>query len=79
MENEVLLLVNSMKDLEWLQGNSAEIRKKYEGKIVAIKDRAIVAIAQNSKILLNNLEKNGINPAEVIIERIPEENELIIL
>lgn len=56
----------SEENLKWFQSNSDEIRDKFENKVVAIKNKKIVASADNNKELLSSLGKN-IDSSEVLI------------
>ncbi|MDO8509500.1 MAG: DUF5678 domain-containing protein [Nanoarchaeota archaeon] len=79
MNEDLILLDESMQDLEWFQKNSNELAVEYEGQIVAIKNKRIMANAKNSQMLLEILERNNVDPSTVIIERIPHKGEIIIL
>ena len=73
-------LINSLEEnLKWFQNNFNKIRESYEKKIVAIKNKKIIASADNSKQLLDLLEEKGIDNSEVLIEAITPKNEIVIL
>ena len=73
------LLTSSEESLEWFQENFLEIKEKYQNKMIAIKNKQIVAIASNTKDLLKILKEKGINESEVLIESIIPKNEIVIL
>jgi N-dimethylarginine dimethylaminohydrolase len=79
MASDEELLSGSMKDLEWFRVNSNEIVEEHGGEVVAVKDKEIIAFAQNSKILLEQLSGRGIDYAEVIIEYVPKKDEIVVL
>ena len=79
MKNDVTILADSMADLEWFREHSRKIREEYEGQVVAIKNKKIVASAQNSMILLNKIKQKKIDDSKVLIEYIPEKNEVLVL
>lgn len=73
------LLSSSEEDLEWFSENFSEIQEKFSNKLIAIKDKKIVASAKTSEELLNLLKKDGIDESEVLIEVVNPNNEIIIL
>ena len=79
MISDLELLNSSEENLIWFQENFLKIREKYAGKQIAIKDREIVAVADNGKALLDALKKKNIDDSRVIIERIIPKGELKIL
>ena len=79
MISDLELLNSSEENLIWFQENFLKIREKYAGKQIAIKDREIVAVADNGKALLDALKKKKIDDSQVIIERIIPKGELKIL
>jgi len=79
MTSDLELLNSSEENLKWFQENSDKIREKYQRKIVAIKDKKVVASAANSTQLLDLLKKNGIDDSEVLIEVVSSKDEIIIL
>ena len=79
MLTDVQLLDLSEENLLWFSENSAKIRKDFEGKVVAIRDKKIIASANNTVVLLNILKEMKIDDSEVLIERILSKNEIRIL
>ncbi len=79
MMTNLELLTSSEESLEWFQENFLEIKEKYQNKMIAIKNKQIVAIASNTKDLLKILKEKGINESEVLIESIIPKNEIVIL
>jgi hypothetical protein len=73
------------KDLERLEEDSAwvtqhyESLKKYQGKVVAVKNKDIIAVSENLDTLLEELEKKKENPACLLLEAIPPKNVSFIL
>ncbi len=73
------------KDLERLEEDSAwvtqhyESLKKYQGKVVAVKNKDIIAVSENLDTLLEELEKKKDNPACLLLEAIPPKNVSFIL
>ncbi|MBI2630446.1 hypothetical protein HYW76_05070 [Candidatus Pacearchaeota archaeon] len=79
MLSDLQLLDYSEENLEWFQENSKQIQEKFERKIIAIKGKKIIASADNMNLLLSTLKKEGIDSSEILIERVPAKNEIIIL
>lgn len=72
------------KDLERLEADSAWVTQhydrleKYQGKVVAIKNKGIIAVSENLETLLEELEKKE-KPACLLLEAIPPKNVSFIL
>jgi hypothetical protein len=79
MLSDLDFLNKAEENLEWFHTNFLEIQEKYAGKQIAIKDKAIVAFAENGKKLLESLTDKNIDDSEVVIERIIPKGELRIL
>ncbi len=77
--SDLALLTESMEDLEWFQKYAKDICREHEGEMIAIKNKKVVAFGPSIKILLNKLKDKGIEESEVIIEKIPEKDEIIVL
>ena len=70
MVSDLELLKISEENPIWFQNNFLKIRENYPRKQIAIKDKEIVAVADNGKALLEALKNKNIDDSEVIIERI---------
>lgn len=79
MVSDLDLLNSSEGNLVWFQENFAKLQEEFGGKIIAIKDRKVIASAKNGKELLEVLEKKNIDDSEVIIENIYPRGEITIL
>ncbi len=79
MLSDLDLLNSAEESLKWFHDNSNEIREKYAGKQIAIKDKEIIAVADNGKKLLDLLKSKNIDDSEVIIERISPKGEINFL
>lgn len=79
MMSDLELLDSSEKDLEWFQQSSLDIRKRFANRIVAIKNKEVIANARNINELLVILKERGIDDTEVLIEFIIPKNEIVIL
>ena len=72
-------------DLERLEKDSVWVTeqydslKKYEGKVIAVKNQTIIAVSDNLEKLLKYLEKKKENPACLLLEAIPPKNVSFIL
>ena len=66
------------QDSTWLNAHYDDLRR-YQGKIIAIKDKRIIAVQDSLEELLEELEKKSENPAFLLIHAIPPENIAFIL
>lgn len=73
------LLGISEENLNWLNDNYSKIQEEFASKVVAIKDRKVVASSDNVEELLNILKNNKINEEEVLIESVRSKGEIVIL
>ncbi|MBM3234158.1 hypothetical protein FJZ19_03615 [Candidatus Pacearchaeota archaeon] len=79
MVSDLELLNSSEESLKWFQENSIKIREEFANKIIAIKNKEIVASAKNINELLIFLKEKNIDESEVLIEFIVPKNEIVIL
>ena len=79
MQSDLDMLSQAEENLKWFHDNFNEIKEKYSGKQIAIKDKSIIAFAENGKKLLEILKSKDIDDSEVIIERISPKGEIRIL
>lgn len=79
MLSDIALLTGSISDLNWFRDNSEKLEEQYEGEIVAIKDKNIVAFAPTVDILFRKLEEKGVKQEEVLIKYISPSNQIVIL
>ncbi|HID18240.1 TPA: hypothetical protein EYP27_01720 [Candidatus Bathyarchaeota archaeon] len=73
------ILKRSGEDSKWVSENYDEFQSKYEGKILAIKNKNIVCEADTMEELLNKLEERGENVGLLLIESVPPRNISFIL
>jgi hypothetical protein len=66
------------EDSLWVTTHYEQL-KKHEGKVLAIKGKAIIAISNDVETILLDLEKKKENPANILIEVIPPKNLCFIL
>lgn len=66
------------EDSEWVTQHYDNL-KKYEGKVIAIKNKSIIAVSDNLEKLLKDLEGRNENPACLLLEAIPPKNVSFIL
>lgn len=78
MESDLELLKNSVSDLMWLKENAGSIRQKYEGKIIAINRKSVVAFAPSVDLLFAELQTKGIEESKVIIRYVSPANQITI-
>jgi hypothetical protein len=79
-EDEILRsLKEAVEDSEWVSRNYDELRKKYEGKIFAVRRKEVVAAAETVEELRKMLEERGENISLLLIESIPPKGFSFIL
>lgn len=79
MEQELKLLNSSISDLNWFKENSKDIRKKHEGKFIAIRDSSIKEVAKDVELLIKKLDKKGIESNFVLIKYVTPKGVISIL
>ncbi len=67
------------EDNIWVSEEFDKLRSKYEGKVLAIKNKSIVSYANTVEELLEKLEKAGEDATSLLIEAIPPRNVSFIL
>lgn len=79
MNGELMLLTRTANDRKWLQANMEKLREKFEKQFVAIEEEKIIAVNKDLEKLVEEVKKQGKNPAIIIIEYIYEKGALLIL
>lgn len=77
--NELQLLTEMEDNNQWLQAHFDEVQEKYGERFVAVVDKNVKTAGENSKIVIENLKKTGIDPVKAIIMWIPKKGQIIIL
>ena len=75
---EIEILKNSSEDLVWFLKNLALLKKSYAGKVIAIRNKSVLASASNIKSLLKELSTRGIEDSEVLIKQVGSGKEVVI-
>lgn len=79
-DSEILkILERAQKDSQWFSDNYDELEKKYESKILAVKDQAVIEEAESVDELVAKLEARKENPSLLLIEAIPPKGVSLIL
>lgn len=60
------IAIKARENSNYYHTNLKELRKEYKGKFIAIKDREVVASAENTEELLDELEDKEIKQEEVL-------------
>ena len=77
-EQELIQEFNELEaDSNFISEKSLELSQKYARKFVAIKDRQIIAVGDEFEEALNEVKQKGIDPSSVLIEYIPDKDEII--
>jgi len=66
------------QDSLWVTQNYA-LLKKYQGKVIAIKNKGVIAVSDDIETLLKHLEDKKENPACLLLEAIPPKDVSFIL
>jgi hypothetical protein len=78
MANETKTLMALDDDSQWVTENYDKLRK-YEGKVIAIKNKKIIEISDTVENLFKKLEQKKENSAFLLIEAIPPKGVSFIL
>jgi len=78
MENETQTLEILDEDSKWVTENYEELRK-YEGKVIAIKNKQIIDVSDTLENIMKKLEDKKENSAFLLIEAIPPKSVSFIL
>lgn len=79
MVNTIELIDSYARDLIWFQNNFLEIQSKFEGKIIAVKDKKVIGYSGNLKKLLKDLQEKGVDYSEILIKTIPSKGQITVL
>ena len=63
----------------WFSREYSKIQDKYKGKVVAVKDKKVIAYAESVEELLEELERAGEDPSSLLMEAVPPEDAPYIL
>jgi len=66
------------RDSIWLNEHYDELQR-FQGKVIAIKGKKVIAVQDSLEELLEELEKKNEDPAFLLIQAIPPENIAFIL
>ena len=72
-------LSKAAEDSEWVSKNYDELRKKYEGKVFAVRNKKVIEGADTVEKLRMELEAKGEDVAFLLIESIPPKDASFIL
>lgn len=79
-DSEILeILKIAEEDSKWFSEKYKELQAKYEGKVVAIKNKNVVGDADSVDELLDKVGKKGEDAAHILIETIPPRDVSFIL
>jgi hypothetical protein len=78
MANETKTLMMLDNDSQWVTENYDKLRK-YEGKVIAVKNQEIIEVSDTLEHLLRKLEERKENSAFLLIEAIPPKGVSFIL
>lgn len=66
------------EDSVWVTKNYENL-KKYQGKVIAVKNKSIIAVSEDVETLIENLDKKNENTACLLLEAIPPKGVSFIL
>jgi len=67
------------EDSKWFSEKYDDLRQKFEGKVVAVKNKNIIGDAESVEELLDMVQKKGEDTAYLLIETIPAKDVSFIL
>ena len=68
MQDQVLELINRVEsDLDWLDQNMPDLKKEYDQKFIAIKNKRVIAVGNFIEDVIKNLNLQNIDPSETLI------------
>lgn len=79
MEQLIRTLENFEKDSKWFSENYDELKKKYKGEFVLIKDFRVVASGKSMEEIRQKAEEEGIDLSESVVEFVPSIETAIII
>lgn len=79
-DSEILqILKTAEEDTKWFSEKYEELRIKYDGKVVALKNRDVFDDAESVAELVEKVRKKGEDAAYMLIETIPRKDVSFIL
>ena len=79
MEQMLQSLEKFERDSKWFSKNYDELKKKYKGKFVLIKNSRVVASGNNMRDIKQKAEEEGIELSESLVEFISSVETAIII
>ena len=79
-DSDVLkILIVAGEDSKWFSEKYEELQTKYEGRVLAIRNKSVVGDAESVERLLDVVQKKGEDAAFMLIETIPSKDVSFIL
>lgn len=79
MENEAQLVKEFEADNEWFHKNLSRLQSKHSNMFVAVKGEKVIAASKDFESTLEQVEKQKIDTAFVLIEFVTEKGTFVIL
>ncbi|MEK6913643.1 MAG: DUF5678 domain-containing protein [Nanoarchaeota archaeon] len=79
MSDMSLELKNFQEDFIFFQSNQDNFRQQFLNKFVVIKNKNVLLSGNSIEELREKLEKEKLNPSEMVIEFVPEKETIMIL
>jgi hypothetical protein len=76
---EDALLRRLEEDSRWIRENIKMLKRKFEGKTFAVQMKKVIASNDSILLLLEELEKEGVDVEDILIESIPPRGVAFIL
>ncbi|MEE9116380.1 MAG: hypothetical protein V3U09_05720 [Thermoplasmata archaeon] len=76
---EDALLKQLGEDSRWIRENIKMLRRRFEGKTFAVQMKKVIASNDSILLLLEELEREGVNVEDILIESIPPRDVAFIL
>ena len=72
-------LVRFSSDFEWLSANVSKLLQKFRGQYVLVRDGDVVLANKDFDKLLEDALKQDIDPAFAVIEKITDQNVMVLM
>jgi len=78
-EEEMRQFEEYEKDADWFQEEIDSLANKYEGKMLAVKNKSILTSSDNIDDLIKAIEEKGEDPSVTFVSSIPPRDIVFIL
>lgn len=76
---EMATLRAAEKDNRWIEKNFEKLQEEHPNRFVAVSRGRVLAEGKDSEKVVKQLERQGVEPATILVEFIPEKGLVLIL